>query len=104
MRTVSNFFEHSRRYSQIKVDHRFQRHRHLKKGYSLHVLTASVGVGERDTHAVHVQTAGSEKFKSDLKVVSSEKVGGSGVTSALGTWYRGVVMGVLLSFDEAAIL
>jgi hypothetical protein len=34
-----------------------------------------------------------------LKVVSSEKVGGSGVT-----WYGGVVMGVLLSFDEAAIL
>ncbi len=39
-----------------------------------------------------------------LKVVSSEKVGGSGITSALGTWYGGVVMGVLLSFDEAAIL
>ncbi len=39
-----------------------------------------------------------------LKVVSSEKVGGSGLTSALGTWYGGVVMGVLLSFDEAAIL
>jgi hypothetical protein len=41
-----------------------------------------------------------------LKVVSSEKVGGSGVTSALGTgtWYGGMVMGVLLSFDEAAIL
>jgi hypothetical protein len=39
-----------------------------------------------------------------LKIVSSEKVGGSGVTSALGTWYGGVVMGVLLSFDEAAIL
>ncbi len=39
-----------------------------------------------------------------LKVMSNEKVGGSGVTSALGTWYRGVVMGVLLSFDEAAIL
>jgi hypothetical protein len=39
-----------------------------------------------------------------LKVVSGEKIGGSGVTSALGTWYGGVVMGVLLSFDEAAIL
>jgi hypothetical protein len=39
-----------------------------------------------------------------LKVVSSEKVGGSGVTSAQGTWYRGVVMGMLLFFDEAAIL
>jgi hypothetical protein len=36
--------------------------------------------------------------------VSSEKVGGSRVTSTLGTWYGGVVMGVLLSFDEAAIL
>ncbi len=34
--------------------------RHLKKG---HVRTASVGGGERDTHAVHVQTAGSEKYK-----------------------------------------
>jgi hypothetical protein len=36
-----------------------------------------------------------------LKVVSGEKIGGSGVTSALGTWYGGVVMGVLLTFDEA---
>ncbi len=41
---------------------------------------------------------------SSLKVVSSEKVGGSGVTSTLGSWYRGVVMGVLWSFNEAAIL
>jgi hypothetical protein len=39
-----------------------------------------------------------------LKVVTNEKIGGSGVTSALGTWYGGVVMGVLLSFHEAAIL
>jgi len=31
-----------------------------------------------------------------LKVVTSEKIGGSGVTSTLGTWYGGVVMGVLL--------
>jgi hypothetical protein len=38
------------------------------------------------------------------RVVSSEKVGGSRVTSTLGTWYGGVVMGVLLSFNEAAIL
>jgi hypothetical protein len=30
------------------------------------VRTVSIGGGERDTHAVHVQTAGSEKFKSDL--------------------------------------
>ncbi len=36
--------------------------------------------------------------------MSSEKVCGSGVTSTLGTWYGGVVMGVLLSFNEAAIL
>jgi hypothetical protein len=36
--------------------------------------------------------------------VTSEKVGGSGVTSTLGTLCGGVVMGVLLSFDEAAIL
>jgi hypothetical protein len=42
--------------------------------------------------------------KIGLKVVSSEKVGGPGVTSTLGAWYGGVVMGVLLSFDEAAIL
>jgi hypothetical protein len=39
-----------------------------------------------------------------LKVVTSEKIGGSGVTSTLGTWYGGVVMGVLLYFNEAAIL
>ncbi len=39
-----------------------------------------------------------------LKVVTSEKIGGSGVISTLGTWYGGVVMGVLLSFNEAAIL
>ncbi len=37
-------------------------------------------------------------------IVSSEKVGGSGVASTIGTLYGGVVMGVLLSFDEAAIL
>jgi hypothetical protein len=40
----------------------------------------------------------------DLKVVTSEKIGWSGVASTLVTWYGGVVMGVLLSFDEAAIL
>ncbi len=39
-----------------------------------------------------------------LKVVTSEKIGWSGVASTLGTWYGGVVMGVLFSFDEAAIL
>jgi hypothetical protein len=33
--------------------------------------------------------------KVTLKVVSSEKIGGSGVTSTLGTWYVGVVMGIL---------
>ncbi len=37
-------------------------------------------------------------------VVTNEKIGGSGVTSTQGTWYGGVVMGVLLSFNEAAIL
>ncbi len=36
--------------------------------------------------------------------MTSEKIGESGVTSTLGTWYGGVVMGVLLSFNEAAIL
>jgi hypothetical protein len=36
-----------------------------------------------------------------LKVVSSKKIGGTGVTSARGPWYWGVVMGVLLTFDEA---
>ncbi len=39
-----------------------------------------------------------------LKVVTSKKVGGSGVTSTLGTLCGGRVMGILLSFDEAAIL
>ncbi len=39
-----------------------------------------------------------------LKVVTSEKIGGSGVRSTLGTWYGGVVMGVLSYFNEAAIL
>ncbi len=39
-----------------------------------------------------------------LKVVTSEKIWGSGVTSTLGTWYGSVAMGVLLSFNEAAIL
>jgi hypothetical protein len=39
-----------------------------------------------------------------LKVVTSEKIGGSGVISILVTWYGGVVMGVLLPFNEAAIL
>ena len=38
------------------------------------------------------------------KVVTREKVSGSGVTSTQGTLYGVVVMGVLLSFDEAAIL
>ncbi len=36
--------------------------------------------------------------------MTSEKIGGSGVISTLGTWYGGVVMGVLLPFNEAAIL
>ncbi len=36
--------------------------------------------------------------------MTSEKIGGYGVTSTLGTWYGGVVMGVLLSINEAAIL
>ncbi len=46
-----------------------------------------------------------EKGKSaELKVVTSEKIGRSGVTSTLGTWSGGVVMGVLLYFSEAAIL
>jgi hypothetical protein len=39
-----------------------------------------------------------------LNVVTSEKIGWSGLASKLGNWYGGVVMGVLLSFDEAAIL
>ncbi len=32
-------------------------------------------------------------FRYTLKVVTSEKIGGSGVMSTLGTWYGGVVMG-----------
>jgi hypothetical protein len=39
-----------------------------------------------------------------LKVVTSEKIGGSGVISTLGTWYGGVVMGVILPLNEAPIL
>ncbi len=39
-------------------------------------------------------------FKTDpdtaLKVVTSEKIDGSGVISTLGTWYGGVEMGVLV--------
>ncbi len=46
----------------------------------------------------------SAKIIKAIKVVTSEKIGGSGVTSTLGTWYGGVVMGVLFSFNEAAIL
>jgi hypothetical protein len=44
------------------------------------------------------------KNKNTLKVVTSEKIGGSGVISTLGTWYGGVVMGILLCFYQAAIL
>ncbi len=44
------------------------------------------------------------RLRERLKVVTSEKVGGSGVRSTLGTLYEGVVMGILLSFDEATIL
>ncbi len=36
--------------------------------------------------------------------MTNEKIGGSGVTSTLGTWYGGAVMGVLLSFNEDALL
>jgi hypothetical protein len=39
-----------------------------------------------------------------VKVVTSEKIGGSRVISTLSTWYGGEVMGVLLLFNEAAIL
>jgi hypothetical protein len=51
-----------------------------------------------------VKSAWSADLTSFLKVVTSEKIGGSGVISTLGTWYGGVVMGVLLPFNEAAIL
>jgi hypothetical protein len=43
-------------------------------------------------------------FRYTLKVVSSEKVGRSGIASTIDTLYEGVMMGVLLSFDKAAIL
>ncbi len=36
--------------------------------------------------------------------MTSDKICGSGVTSTLGPWYGGVVTGVLLFFNEAAIL
>ena len=42
--------------------------------------------------------------KLNLKVVTSEKIGESGVILTLGTWYGGVVMGVFFPFNEAAIL
>jgi hypothetical protein len=54
------------------------------------------------TRKVFVNYFGLEIFP--LKVVTSEKVGVSRVTSTLGALYGGMVMGVLLSFDEAAIL
>ncbi len=37
-------------------------------------------------------------------VVSSKKVGGSGVTSTVGTWYGDVVMGALLSQKQNIIV
>jgi hypothetical protein len=37
----------------------------FKKRYTLHVHTASIADGERDTHVVNIQTDGSEQFKSD---------------------------------------
>ncbi len=52
------------------------------------------------TVPAHVQTI----TDYTLKVVTSEKIGWSGVISSQGTWYGGVVMGVFLSFNEAAIL
>jgi hypothetical protein len=42
--------------------------------------------------------------KGIFKGSDQREIGGSGVTSTPGTWYGGVVMGVLLSFNEAAIL
>ncbi len=61
------------------------------------------------TEEVHEPTSVSIKAliqvcKIRLKVVTSEKIGGSGVILTLGTWYGGVVMGVRLPFNEAAIL
>ncbi len=42
--TVSNFFENSRRYSQIKVDHRCQRHRwQMKKIFNQKNVNKFVG-------------------------------------------------------------
>jgi hypothetical protein len=51
----------------------------------------------KDTRNIHF------RYFRSLKVVTSEKIGGSGVISTLGTWYGSVVMGVLLTFNEAAI-
>ncbi len=64
-------------------------------------LGTLVGLKYTKTYTRNTQTG---FLKNLLKVVISEKIGGSGVTSTLGTWYGDVVMGVLLSFNEVAIL
>jgi hypothetical protein len=61
-------------------------------------------VSASDPSPVFLYTQSYEScFMFFLKVVTSEKIGWSGVASTLGTWYGVVVMGFLLSFDEAAI-
>jgi hypothetical protein len=61
--------------------------------------------GYYDVQPIHRNTSTLNKLlRVLLKVVTSEKIGWSGVALPLGTWYGGVVMGVLLSFDEAAFL
>jgi hypothetical protein len=69
-----------------------------------HFFSQKMKVGCDDAdyliQAVYLEKSGwkwRRRFKGSVQRESS----GSGVTSALGTWYGGVVMGVLSSFDEA---
>ncbi len=78
--------------------------RHLKKIF-LFRYSRYLFLGLHEEHSSYLRSLQPSKENiKHLKVVTNEKIGGPGVTSTLGTWYGGVVMGVLLSFNEAAIL
>ncbi len=64
-------------------------------------MTVKTRVG---TNCLNYSEVHSKADDGILKVVTSEKIGGSVVISTLGTWYGGVVMGVLFPFNEATIL
>ncbi len=72
-------------------------------GLNLTILVSSLSEVV-NTSIWYIRDSSKRKIINILKVVTSEKIGGSGVTSTQGTWYGGVVMGVLLSFNEATIL